>query len=223
VVYICDGYWDFTLLRGFYGNLIYDKTVPELIIVGIGYAGDKPNYDLLRRYDYTPVPDPVADQAGKTSGHAREFLGVLEKELIPFVEREYRVDPSYRVLGGSSLGGLFALYATLERPALFQGAIAPSPAVDWAGGWLFRREEELAAAHQALPVRLFISGAGEESPPFLAAIQRFSEQLARHRPSGLHQKWRLVDGERHTGTKAESYSRGMRFAFAPLAPLPNEK
>jgi hypothetical protein len=30
----------------------------------------------------------------------------------------------------------------------------------------------------------------------------------------------LVDGERHSGTKAESYNRGVRFAFAPLAPQP---
>ena len=62
-IYICDGYWDFGLLKGFYGNLVYDKALPELIIVGIGYPGEKPNYDVLRRHDYTPVPDPT-DRAG---------------------------------------------------------------------------------------------------------------------------------------------------------------
>src|ERR1700722_15714643 len=29
VVYIADGYWDFTLINGFYGNLIYDKVAPH--------------------------------------------------------------------------------------------------------------------------------------------------------------------------------------------------
>jgi hypothetical protein len=30
----------------------------------------------------------------------------------------------------------------------------------------------------------------------------------------------MVEGERHAGTKAESYNRGLRFAFAPIAPQP---
>ena len=36
-------------------------------------------------------------------------LEVIEREVIPFMEREYRVDPSYRVLAGNSyvLTGLF--------------------------------------------------------------------------------------------------------------------
>jgi hypothetical protein len=33
--------------------------------------------------------------------------------------------------------------------------------------------------------------------------------------------FRLIEGERHAGTKAESYNRGVRFAFAPLAPSGN--
>lgn len=222
VIYICDGYWDFTLLNGFYGNLIYDQAVPEFVIVGFGYAGEKPDYDTLRRTDYTPVPGEN-DPQGKTSGHAKEFLQVVEKEFIPFIEREYRVDPAYRVLGGSSLGGLFTLFAMLERPGLFQAYIAPSPAVDWGGDWLFRRESEYFLKRKDLSARLFMSGAGEEWPEFLKAIQAFNDQLQSRHYSGLKYKWRLVDGERHAGTKAESYSRGIRFAFAPLAPKPSEK
>jgi len=30
----------------------------------------------------------------------------------------------------------------------------------------------------------------------------------------------VIDGERHAGTKPESFNRGMRFAFAPRAPEP---
>jgi predicted alpha/beta superfamily hydrolase len=222
VLYICDGYWDFGLLAGFLGGLVYDKDAPEMIIVGFGYPGASPDYDKLRRYDLTPVPAPD-DPKARISGHAPEFLRAIETEFIPFVEREYRADPSYRVLGGSSLGGLFALYAMLERPGLFQGYIAPSPAVEWANGWLLGREAEFAAKHHELRARLFMSGAGEEWPAFLAAIRRFDEQLRGRNYAGLTYKWRLVDGERHAGTKPESYNRGVRFVFAPLAPSPNEK
>ena len=218
VLYICDGYWDFTLLNGFYGNLIYDRVVPEYILVGIGYQGESPDYDTLRRYDYTPVPDPESDPKGATSGHAAEFLAVVEKEIIPFVEKEYRVDPSYRVLGGSSLGGLFSLYAMYTRPGLFQGHIAPSPAVNWSHDWLFDLDRQFAASGKPLDARLFLTGAAEEWPDLIAAILRFNAQVSRRTYGGFTYQWRLIDGERHTGTKAESYNRGVRFAFAPRAP-----
>ena len=222
VLYLCDGYWDFTLFNNILGGLNYDNDAPEVILVGFGYPGANPDVGALRAYDYTPVPES-RDAKGKGTGHAAEFLGVVEKEFIPFIEREYRADPKFRVLAGSSLGGLFALYAMFERPGLFQGYIAPSPAVDWASGWLFEREAAYATTHEDLPVRLFMSGAGEEHPGYLAQIRRFDERLqSRHYP-GLRYKWRLVDGERHAGTKPESYNRGVRFVFAPLAASPNDK
>jgi predicted alpha/beta superfamily hydrolase len=222
VLYLCDGYWDFTLVSSFLGGLLFDNDAPEMILVGLGYPGLNPDFGALRTYDYTPVPAPN-DPQGKLGGHASEFLHVLETEIIPLVEREYRVDRSFRALGGSSLGGLFTLYAMFDRPGLFQGYIAPSPAVEWAKDWLLEREAAYAAANKDLPVRLFVSGASEEWPGFLAAIRRFDERLqGRHYP-GLHYKWRLVEGERHAGTKPESFNRGVRFVFAPLAPSPNEK
>ena len=216
VLYICDGYWDFILINGFYGNLMYDRWAPPFIIVGLGYqhASTNADYDILRRYDYTPMPADD-DPRHERTGHAAEFLGVLEHEIIPFIEKEYRADPSYRVLSGNSLGGLFSLYAMLARPGLFQAHIAASPA---APDWLFDFEANFAASGQKLPTRLFLTGAEKESPGFLANIQRFNTRLAgRHYPD-LAYAWRLVDGEGHTSTKAESYTRGLRFAFAPLAP-----
>jgi predicted alpha/beta superfamily hydrolase len=221
VLYLCDGYWDFVLVKGFYGNLLYDRVIPELIIVGLGYQGEAPDYDALRASDYTPVPERPVTTGGTPkppgTGHAPEFLRALEGEIIPFVERAYRADPGYRVLGGSSLGGLFTLYVLLTRPALFQAYIAPSPAVSWADGWLFSEEARFAQGRTALRARLFMSGAGAESPEFLAAIQRFDGVLRGRGYPGLSYEFRLVEGERHAGTKAESYNRGVRFAFAPLA------
>jgi predicted alpha/beta superfamily hydrolase len=216
VIYLCDGYWDFVLFNGFYGNLVYDRVVPQFIIVGLGYPGTHPNaeYDVLRRYDYTPTAD-ANDPKGERSGHAAEFLEAIQHEFIPFVEKEYRVDPSYRVLNGNSLGGLFSIYAMFAKPGLFQAHIAASPATPPS---LFDLEARFSASGQKLNARLFMTGAGDESPAFLASIKRFNERLGQRRYDGLVYQWRLIDGEGHSGTKAESYNRGVRFAFAPLAP-----
>lgn len=215
VLYICDGYWDFTLINGFYGNLIYDRVAPHFIIVGFGYAGEHTNaeYDVLRRHDYTPVAD-ANDPRRERSGQAAEFLDVIQHEFIPFIEKEYRADPSWRVLSGNSLGGLFSLYALYAKPGLFQAHIAASPAAPKA---LFDLEAQFAASGRKLDARLFMTGAAAESPDFLANIKRFNDRLAHRRYGGLVYQWRLIDGEGHTGTKAESYNRGVRFAFAPRA------
>src|SRR5512141_2155038 len=84
VVYVTDGYWDFQKLDAIRGGLVFDKVVPEFIIVGIGYAGENLDYGRLREWELSPVP--FGDRAG--TGHAADFLATIETEIIPFVERE---------------------------------------------------------------------------------------------------------------------------------------
>jgi len=215
VLYVTDAYWDFPTIQTSYANLVYDRVVPECIIVGLGYAGANLDYDSMRRWELTPVPDAKAPE---TSGHAAEFLKTIEQTIIPFIDREYRTDPSYRVLAGSSLGGLFTLYTMYTQPDLFQGYIAASPAVRHGNEWLFGYEDAFAKSGQPLKARLYMTGAENEWPSFLASIKRFNHRIARRKHPGFAYQWRLIDGERHAGTKAESYVRGMRFVLAPLAP-----
>lgn len=217
VVFVTDAYWDFQKIDAIRGSLVYDRVVPEFIIVGLGYAGGKLDYDRLRRWELSPVPLGQGDDAAD-SGHAADFLRVLESEIIPFVEREYRTDPAHRVLAGASMGGLFALYAMYTKPELFTGYIAASPAVVFGDDWLLGYADRFAAAKRPLPVRLFVSGGGDESPGFLGGVTRFNEHLTAHRPEGLAYQFRIIEGARHSGMQFESYVRGLTFVFAPLAP-----
>jgi hypothetical protein len=146
---------------------------------------------------------------------------VIEHEVIPLVERDYRVHKGYRVLAGSSLGGLFVLYAMLARPGLFAAHVAASPAAQWADDWLLGFEEDFHKRGQTLGGRLFVTAAEEEIPTFLEGAKRFDARLRQRSLAGLRYEFRIVEGERHAGTKAESYTRGLRFAFAPLAPDPS--
>lgn len=217
VVFVTDAYWDFQKIDAIRGSLVYDRVAPEFIIVGVGYAGEKLDYDRLRRWELSPVPLDSGDEAA-ASGHAAEFLRTIETEIIPFVEREYRVDPAHRVLAGASMGGLFALYTMYTKPELFTGYIAASPAVVFGNDWLIDYAKKFAATKRALPVRLFVSGGGDESPGFLGGVTRFNEYLSAHRPEGLAYRFRMIDGARHSGMQFESYVRGLTFVFAPLAP-----
>ncbi len=214
VVYVTDGYWDFEKLDAIRGCLVFDKVVPEFIIVGMGYAGENLDYGTLRQWELSPVP--FGDSP--TTGHAAEFLATIETEIIPFVEREYRADPAHRVLAGASLGGLFTLYSMYSKPDLFSAWVAVTPAVAVNDGWLLGYEERFARAGGQLKGRLFASMGENESPGYLSAILAYNSRVASRKYPSLAYQFRIVDGERHAGMQLESYTRGLRFVLAALAP-----
>jgi uncharacterized protein len=207
VLFVLDGQWDFKFLDSVYGGLFYDKFVPEMIIVGITYSGEKPNYDALRAMDYTPTR--VERLQG--SGDAAKFLAFLKKDVIPFAEKNYNADPSRRVLMGSSLGGLFTLYAMFTEPNLFYGYISASPAVSYDDKFSFKQEKQFAESHKDLPVKLFISVGGIEG--LTQPVKDFIQVMGSRSYNGLKMETRIIEGERHAGNKPEAFNRGLRFVF----------
>ncbi len=215
VVYFCDGFYDFALLSMIYADQIYDKTINECFLVGFSYKGENLDYGKLRTHDYTPTSQGLFSP----SGGAPDFLKVIEQEFIPFVEKNYRVDTSFRALGGSSLGGLFTLYALFTKPALFNFYIAISPAATWDDDWLFGLEEKYHKHHADLPVSLYMTGAEKEfadRPEFLQGIKRLDEVLKKHNYQNFRYKFRILDDAYHASSKPEGYTRGMQFIFEPL-------
>jgi uncharacterized protein len=215
VLYVTDGYWDFATIVASYNNLAYDKVVPEFITVGLGYAGDNLDYGAMRAWELSPVA--VSPMPG-SSGQADKFLASIEKDIFPLVEREYHGDPAQRYLAGSSLGGLFTLHAMYAKPGLFKGYIAASPAVVVGNDWIIKEAKAYAATGKPIKARLYVTGAENEWSAFLAGIKRYQALLPELKHPELSYQNRTIDGERHAGTKAESYTRGMRYVFEPLAP-----
>jgi predicted alpha/beta superfamily hydrolase len=215
VVYFCDGFYDFALLSMIYGDQIFDKTINECFLVGFSYKGENLDYGKLRTHDYTPTSQGLFSRGGG----APDFLKVIQQEFIPFMEKNFRIDPSFRALGGSSLGGLFTLYALFTQPNLFHSYIAISPAVNWDDDWLFGLEKKFKTQHSDLPVSLYMTGAEKEfadQPEFLQGIKRFNEVLKQHEYKNFRYQFRILDDAYHASSKPEGYTRGMQFIFAPL-------
>jgi predicted alpha/beta superfamily hydrolase len=212
VLYLLDGQWDFKLLDSVVGGLVYDKFMPDIVIVGITYSGDHPDYDALRAMDYTPSPRRDAEGNTRGTGEGPKFLKFLESELIPFMEANYRGDPARRILGGHSLGGLFTLYAMFSDPSLFWGYLCGSPAIPWGQDFVVKQEAAFAAKREDLPVRLFLAVGGAEE--LVTPDVRFIKTLSARRYDGLHWDARVIEGERHSGVKPEFYNRGLRFLFS---------
>ncbi|WP_404420583.1 alpha/beta hydrolase [Nibricoccus sp. IMCC34717] len=214
VVYLCDGYWDFVSVRGATGNLVYDKTAPEFLLVGLSYVGENVDYNQMRVGDLAPPRGQPADVRASASA---TFLSVIRDEIIPFIEKEYPADPAYRVLAGSSYGGLFVIDSLLEEPDLFQAYLSVAPYVTWNDNWIFSREAEFFAQGGKINARVLITAGDGEAEPDVRFAKLFAEQLRSRNHPGLVLKWRLIDdGEGHAGQKPEAYNRGLRFALAPL-------
>ena len=220
-IYVLDGYWDFPLVNAMRGSLHYDKAIPDIMIVGIGYTGKKPDdskIQELRASDYTPTANPSREGSGK----APEFLRFLESELFPFIEARYPSDPEHRVLSGSSFGGLFVLYALFEKPELFNGYVSITPGLRWDDQWLPKRQREHVKTHPQLNERVFIAFGDDEEPEVVKLGRAFMKQMEQSRYKDLALRSRIIEGERHAAVKNEAYNRGLRYVLAPLAPNPSK-
>lgn len=88
-------------------------------------------YNSRHRFEeYTPIAD-----ARHRGGKASLYLKFLVEELKPYIDQHYHTSPaaSDTINLGSSLGGLFALYAGWSRPDVFGKVAALSPSLWWAG------------------------------------------------------------------------------------------
>jgi predicted alpha/beta superfamily hydrolase len=208
VLYVLDGQWDFELADHVVGNLAFDKYMPDVMIVGITYSGENPDYDALRAMDFTPT----AVEGLKGSGGGPKFLKFLKTELIPFVEANYRVDPAHRVLTGASFGGSFTLYAMFSDPSLFSAYLSDCPGVTYDDYYALKQEAEYARTHKELPVKLFVSVGQWDS--LSGPVQEFIHNLQAHNYKGLQLETRIIEGERHAGSIDEAYNRGIKFLFS---------
>ena len=209
VLYILDG-WHFPLMAYFQNNNVYSERMPPVIMVNIGHG---PNgYMPLRARDFTPTHH----KDEPTSGGAAAFLDFLEREIIPLVDRTYRTVPTDRGLLGHSYGGLFALYALLERPALFQRIVAASPVAGWDGNVLFAKaRSELPKL--AVDVRLDLStGDEDEEAKMRDQTRAFTDLLDQLKPAKLDYRFTVYSGENHTSVRFASFPSGLYWVYRPL-------
>ncbi|MGC4101877.1 alpha/beta hydrolase [Ferruginibacter sp.] len=207
VVYLMDSQWDFPVVKSIYGQQYFDGFIPELIVVGVTWGGVKPNPDSLRARDYTPTNEARLPQ----SGAADKFLDFMKKELFPFMNTNYKVDESNRTLMGCSLGGLFTLYTLFTHTDMFTGYAAASPAVGWDNEVLYKYEKIFTAKKQEKQLRVYMTvGDVERSRP---VFEKFAAAMQAQHYSNVSLRSKVLENTGHSGTKSETYSRGLQYVF----------
>lgn len=178
--------------------------VSEMIVVGIT------NTDRTR--DLTPDPATGPDAARlPTAGGAASFLKFIETELVPEIEKTYRVQP-YRILAGHSFGGLFAVHTLVTRPELFNAYIAVSPSLQWSDQATLKRARAFFAARQELDATLF-SSLGDEPGGIGEAFASFRELLAETHIKGFAWDVEQMADEDHGSVVLRSHYFGLRKVY----------
>ncbi len=160
VLYLTDGPAHINEIGSTIDFLVNNNRMPPLIVVGIA------NTDRTR--DLTPTrsdeKNPGGDLTYPTSGGADHFLDFIQTELMPEIEKRYRV-ASYKIFAGHSFGGLLAIHILTTRPDMFQAYIAVSPSLQWDNQRILHQAQEFFAAHNELDKTFFFSLGNEGNTP----------------------------------------------------------
>ena len=97
--------------------------------------------------ELSPWKSPAVWGKESFGGNAAGTLRFLTEQAIPTLKQQFALPENVRIiLGGYSLAGLFALWASTQT-ALFSGVAAASPSV-WFPGWMeFEQQRPIQTQH----------------------------------------------------------------------------
>lgn len=190
-------------------GMAYDGTLPEVIVVGIAYGGSFDEWFYSRIPDLTPTNDTTAVMF-PDGGRCDAFHRFIVNELIPMIEKEYRVMEGERAFAGYSLGGLFGAWVLFNRPGTFNRYMLISPSLWWDKQLSLKWEEAWYQKSKELNATLFMSlSSGEWGTP-----ETLDKTLQGRNYAGLQYKFERIPGEHHTSTFPAAAVKGLKFIYA---------
>ena len=167
---------DFHHISGLAQLATINGSFQELIVVGIKTEN--------RFMELTHKPtDPRYIRTPATAGKSDIFLRHITDEVIPFVNKRYRVGERRAVIG-ESLAGLFVAEVFLKSPRTFTDYIAISPSLWWDDKRLAKNANQHLQAHDGKVRRLYLTMA-DEGGTMQAGLDLLIEAIKKNKPTGL--------------------------------------
>jgi len=215
VLFLLDSDKSFGMARDIIDWLSWRRIIERVLIVGISYGEGTEEWWEKRSRDYTPWKDRTNIWGDwPLAGGADNFLKFLEKELIPWVDSNYRTKKSERALVGLSIGGLFVSYAVIKATQLFNKYLMSGAALIWDAKHIFKIEEEYAKSHNALPIKLYSAvGDLDEKDKVIEPWREFHEIIESRNYQGLELKTEIIPGEGHISAWPITFTKGIVYLF----------
>jgi predicted alpha/beta superfamily hydrolase len=193
VLYMTDGDWNMTVAMNCFNMLRQDYETTEPLIVGIGY-GTRPN---KRSRDLNPA------------GGGPKFLDFIEQEVMPFVQRKYRVTDN-KALYGYSFGGMFTTYVLFEHPDLFNMIFIGAPGNG--GNELIPAAQKYFTTHKDLNCKVF-AGVGSFEHTVVSNITQFKAYMEKQNCKNLEIATAITPNAGHGAALAQVMQNAISFAY----------
>ena len=144
-------------------NLIAEgKAVPFIVVMDYGQGQ---NIHLVGQY---ALPEPAPAQDGsRRNNNTDAFQVVLINDIIPMVEKEYRViaDAQHRAMAGLSMGGMQTRRITIANPTTF------AYVGQFSGGTISVEDVQGAEGFKQTNKLVFMSSGSKENPRVMEAAE----------------------------------------------------
>lgn len=204
VLYVLDADVTFGMVNDIVRLLSFEGKIAPVIVVGIAYPSLR-EWLQKRGRDYMP-------NYGKESSdqEVKKFHQFISEELIPHINKTYKVKATENILYGHSSGGLFGLYSLFKDPNLFKNYILTSPSVDEDKEFTFALEKSFASVNNSLEAYVYTSVASKDKVTFIGEYQKFINLVNTRKYKGFHTRNETIVGT-HMSSMAQAFINGLYF------------
>ena len=200
VIYLLDGSADedFIHIAGLvqFSSFPWVNRVKPSIVVGIA------NVNRVRDFTYKAsdnfkLPDfakPYAERYKKAGG-SDKFIAFIEKELQPYVQKNYKAN-HYKTLIGQSLGGLIATEILLKHTHLFNDYIMMSPSLWWDNESLLTQAPALLKKTSSNKTNVYLA-VGKEGEIMEGDAKKLNEILKQNNTGKMKLNFEYLPNENH--------------------------
>lgn len=183
--------------------VLAEKKHHEVIIVAIDHGGA----DRIK--EFTPYE---GTKFGSTEG--KIYARWMVETLKPFIDNNYRTytDAANTGIGGSSMGGLISIYATLMYPEVFSKMMIFSPSL-WVTSKIYF--DAIQFTHPT-PTRIYLYAGGKEGSNMIPNVQRFKSAIEKRGYNDASVEFKLAidpKGEHNEERWGREFPRALEWLY----------
>lgn len=213
VIYLLDGSADedFIHVAGIvqFCNFSWINVLPPSIVVGIS------NVDRKRDFTF-PTTIQKDKEDFPTTGESAKFISFIEKELQPFIDKNYKTN-SNKMLIGQSLGGLLATEILYTKPQLFNQYLIVSPSLWWNAESLLKGNPAILNATYVNKTEVVVA-VGNEGKIMKGDAKTLYKQLKNSKATNLSVMFKFLGNKNHATIMHQAILNGFE-AFNKLTTI----
>jgi len=202
VMYVMDGDWYFLHGVSYQKSLSYIEHSPEYIVVGI-----TTDPILFNRQSFFRTKEFQLKRSKLTN--------YLAKEIIPFMEKQFRVSDE-RIYFGWEIAGLLGADIFAQHTELFTGYIlaSPTPLLDDQ-----IEKIERALNNETMKNKFIYFSTSQAESWTTGQTNKLAKLLKEKAPKSLKWKYDILEGEDHYSTPIPAIYQGLKTYFSDYFPI----